>query len=270
MNLREKYAALEGILGDFGSVAVAFSGGVDSTFLLAAAKNATGNCVLALTVNTPYIPPREIEEAVHFCKEQNIMHEIVDTIILPEILNNPENRCYLCKKHLFGILKDAARKSGFLRLVDGSNADDTKVHRPGTEALRELGIVSPMVDAGLTKADIRVLSREMGLPTAEKPSYACLLTRLPYNYNVNPAELERIDRAEQFMAHIGFANSRVRNHGDIARIEVETDRIVEFIQKAETSGLAAHFHELGYRFVTLDMEGYRSGSYDEAIKKSLS
>jgi uncharacterized protein len=263
----EKYDMLLHWLGRLENAAVAFSGGVDSTFVLASAQKVLGEKVLALTVKTPYIPDWELGEAKEYCRTNGIRHHIVYGDIIPEILHNPENRCYICKKHVFTILKKEAQQEGFNHLLDGTNADDSGVYRPGLAALLELGIKSPLLENGITKAEVRHFSAKLGLPTADKPSYACLLTRLPYNYEVKAEELIRVEKAERYLASIGLGASRVRNHGSIARIELEKSKIAEFVSSGEASKLASHFHELGYEFVTIDLEGYRSGSFDKRFNK---
>jgi uncharacterized protein len=266
----EKYDMLMHWFSRLENAAVAFSGGVDSTFVLASAKKALGEKVLALTVKTPYIPDWELDEAIAYCKENGIKHRIINAEIIPEIIYNPENRCYLCKRFVFTVLKKEAQLEGFNHLLDGTNADDSGVYRPGLAALRELGIKSPLLENGITKTEVRHFSAEMGLPTAEKPSYACLLTRLPYNYEVKPNELRRVEKAELYLSSLGFGASRVRNHGNIARIELEKDRIAEFVSSREATKLVSYFHELGYEFVTIDLEGYRSGSFDKSFNHALS
>jgi uncharacterized protein len=245
------------------NAAVAFSGGVDSTFVLAVAQKVLGKNILAFTIKTPYIPDWEIEEAIVFCRENGIDHRILNEGIIPEIQQNPENRCYLCKRFIFSMLKKEALREGFTCLLDGSNADDSGVYRPGMAALKELEIKSPLLENGITKAEVRHFSKMLGLPTSEKPSYACLLTRLPYNYNFKTEELERIEKAERFLASLGYSASRVRNHGNIARIELERNRIAEFINSPSAEKLLTYFRDLGYEFVTVDIEGYRTGSYDK-------
>lgn len=258
----EKYEMLLHWFSRLQHAAVAFSGGVDSTFVLASAQKVLGEQVIAYTVKTPYIPDWELQEATEFCHRNNMRHRIIHAGILPAILNNPQNRCYLCKRHVFTLLKDEAFKDGFESLLDGSNADDSGIYRPGLAALQELGIRSPLLENGITKTEVRHFSRKLGLPTADKPSYACLLTRLPYDYAVKTEELERIEKAERYLNAMGYGTSRVRNHGTVARIELEKSRIMEFMH-AQTSGeLVNYFHGLGYDHVTVDLEGYRSGSFD--------
>jgi len=255
-------------LGRLPNAVVAFSGGVDSTFVLASARKVLGEMVQAYTVKTPYIPDWELEEAAEYCKKNGIRHRVILAAILPEIMHNPENRCYLCKKHLFSVLKKEAQQEGFNIVLDGSNADDTGAYRPGLAALQELEIRSPLLENGITKTDVRYFSRRLGLPTAEKPSYSCLLTRLPYNYEVKTDELERIEKAERYLASLGYGTSRVRNHGTIARIELEKDRITEFVNSPIVKGVIAQFHKLGYEYITIDLDGYRSGSFDTNLTQS--
>ena len=265
MTYPEKYKLLLRHLAGYKNAAVAFSGGVDSTLVLAAAQSALGSNVLAITVKTPYIPDRELEEAIAFCKERSISHHIIQGDIIPEIRHNPENRCYLCKRHVFGLMQELATTEGIKHLLDGSNSDDAGVYRPGMAALSELGIESPLLAYGISKQEVRSLSALLGLPTADKPSYACLLTRLPYCYEVKESELLRIEKAEYYLASIGYAASRVRNHNTIARIEIEKKHIPVFTATPHAE-LIRYFHELGYEFVTLDLEGFRSGSFDDNKK----
>jgi uncharacterized protein len=268
MKHSEKYDILLDWFRKYPRVAIAFSGGVDSTFLLAFAHKACHGEVIAITVKTPYIPDWEAAEAVAFCSEYKINHKVITGDMIPEILNNPVNRCYLCKRHLFGILRNIADEQGFVTVIDGTNADDTGVYRPGLTALKELGIKSPLLESGITKAEIREMAAQMGLSVAQKPSYACLLTRLPYNYKVNTVELQQIEKAERYLASLGYANSRVRSYGDMARIELEKERIIEFMHSEKSGPLTAFFHQLGYRHVSIDLEGYRSGSFDKTINIS--
>ena len=262
MKFAVKYDLLQDWFRKHSKVAIAFSGGVDSTFLLACAHKACHGEVIALTVKTPYIPDWETVEAAAFCAEHKIRHLITEADINPEILNNPTNRCYLCKKQLFGMLKSIAGEQGFDTVIDGSNADDSGVYRPGLAALNELGIQSPLLELGITKAEVRGMAAQLGLSIAQKPSYACLLTRLPYNYRVDTGELQRIEKAERYLASLGYANSRVRSYGEMARVELEKDRIIEFMKSEKSDLLTARFHELGYRHIGIDPEGYRSGSFD--------
>jgi uncharacterized protein len=268
MSSREKYDLLVQWFEKSGQTAVAFSGGVDSTFLLALAKKVLGDKVLALTIHTPYLPEREISETVAFCRSNHISHRIISTGIIPAIMHNPENRCYLCKHHLFSLIKAEAHILGFHHVIDGTNSDDSGVYRPGLAALRELDIKSPLLDHGISKSDVRKYSADMGLSTAQKPSYACLLTRLPYNYAVKSEELIRVEKAELYMSSIGYANSRVRNHDETARIEMEKERIAEFVHSGDMAGVISCFHILGYKYITVDLEGYRSGSFDKALKQT--
>ncbi len=261
--MEDKYKQLIDSLRKKGKVAIAFSGGVDSSFLLDAAQQALGEMVVAYTVKTPYVPDRELEEAIAFCRDRRIPHRIISMGIPPAVIRNPENRCYLCKKHLFSRIKEEASREGILHVLDGSNADDSADYRPGMPALTELGIGSPLLENKLSKAEIREFSRERGLPTAEKPAYACLLTRLPHGRHIRRKDLVRTEKAESYLISLGYDGCRVRNHEDLARIELPADMVNPFFRSDHYLQVAAYFRTIGYRFITLDLEGYRTGSYNE-------
>ena len=263
----KKYEELILYLRDLKNAVIAFSGGTDSTFLLYSAKQALGDMVMAMTVKTPYIPEWEVEEAKRFCKDYAIKHRIINLAIAEEIINNPSDRCYLCKKKVFSTIISEARKEGFTNILDGTNSDDTLDFRPGLKALNELEVKSPLLKNGLKKDEIRSLSRRFGLPTAEKPAYACLLTRLPYNYEIKNHELERIEKAEVYLMSLGFKVSRVRNHGNLARIEIKREDIPDFFNSGAAGKVKDYFNKIGYAYVTVDIEGYRTGSFNITIKK---
>ena len=252
-----KYKQLIHYLTDLGDAAIAFSGGVDSTFLLNAAHEALGDKVLAMTVRTPYIPDWEIKEARDFTEKLGVKHVVVEIPVDDKILNNPENRCYLCKMILFKRLREIATGKGIKNLLDGTNHDDSADNRPGMKALKELNILSPLRDNGFTKEDIRSYSRMNNLPTWEKPAYACLLTRIPYNTPVDNDLLRRIDKAEKFLIDMGIKAVRVRVHGNLARIETEPKLISKIFQENLFKTISEQLKEIGFKYVTLDLEGYR-------------
>lgn len=257
-----KYDNLIAYLKKLGNVAIAFSGGVDSTFLLVASKEALNDKVLALTVRAPYIANWEIDEAVELCKNLGISHQIVDAGIPDEIKKNPTDRCYLCKRKIFSTLIEKAGSHGIVHILDGTNHDDPSDHRPGLRALKELGIVSPLLETGITKADIRKFSKQLGLPTWDKPPYACLLTRLPHGVEVKPEELTRIEVAEKFLMDLGYRAIRVRAHGNLARIETDIEVLQELSSSDIANQIVAKLREIGFEYVTLDLEGYRTGSFN--------
>jgi uncharacterized protein len=222
---------------------------------------------LALTVKTPYIPDWEIEEATSFCREHAIRHKIIE-IPFPEIIRgNPEDRCYKCKRQLFERLMEEAAACGIETIMEGTNADDMEDYRPGYRALRELKIVSPLLESGLTKADIRALSKSFGLPTWDKPAYACLLTRLPYNQPVDDNTLSQIEKAELFLIRAGYRAVRVRVQDNTARIEMDGELMPRFITSGFYIKTAAYIKSLGFRFISLDLEGYRKGSFNSTLEK---
>ena len=266
--LQKKYDNLISYLGKLDNIAVAFSGGVDSVLLLHAAKEALGESVLALTINSPYIPDWEIAEAKEFTSGQGIDHQVVDVPVPEQIKNNPEDRCYLCKSFLFTLLKEFAKQRGFTNLADGTNYDDTKDHRPGMKALSELNVVSPLLENHFTKNDIREASRELGLYTWEKPAYACLLTRIPYNTSIESEMLRRIEKAETYLIGLGIRSIRVRSHGDLARIETEPKYIEKIFSEGLMKNISKQLRRYGFKYVTLDLEGYRTGGIGEIIKES--
>ena len=261
----QKYSRLISFLQSLGKITVAFSGGVDSTFLLAAAKEAVDDGVLALTATTPYVPAWELDEARTLTDNLGIRHEIIELSIIPEIRENPSDRCYHCKKAIFGNLKSRAEELGFPVLTDGSNTDDLGDYRPGLRALRELGIVSPMLECGLSKDDIRKFSRDLGLPTWNKPAYACLLTRLPVNHTIDVDELQRIERSEGYLRSLGFAGVRVRLHGDIARIEVFPQDRTKLFDTDLLDRISDRLRNFGFRYVALELSGYRMGSMNPRL-----
>lgn len=264
-NLQEKYNLLLSNIKDLGKIAIAFSGGVDSTFLLYAANEAIGDNVIAYTIKTPYIPDWEVDEAIELCKSIGARHEILELPIPDNVKNNPEDRCYLCKTILFKTLLAESAKNGAKYLAEGSNTDDGKDYRPGRKALKELSVRSPLEESGLSKIDIRSLSKEFGLHTWDKPSYACLLTRLPYDTPVYEDDFEKIEKAELFMFSKGFKGCRVRTHGNIARIEVQKNHRIKIADEKLMDDIVENFKKLGFRFVSLDLEGYRMGSFNETI-----
>ena len=264
-----KYDELKKMLKDFGSAAVAFSSGVDSTFLLYAAKEALGDKVIAVSAKSCSFPERELTEAKAFCEAHKIRHIIFESkeLEIEGFSENPVNRCYICKHELFEKIIKIAENEGISVILEGSNLDDNGDYRPGLQAVAELGIKSPLRSLGFTKEDIRALSKYLGLPTWEKPSFACLASRFVYGETITKEKLAMVDKAEQMLLDLGFRQVRVRIHGTMARIEVLPDEFEKLISEEIRSQITASFKSFGFTYVTMDLTGYRTGSMNEVIKK---
>ncbi|MCI6711343.1 MAG: ATP-dependent sacrificial sulfur transferase LarE [Firmicutes bacterium] len=269
MTLEQKYELLKEYIKSLGSVAVAFSGGVDSTFLLRTAHDVLGDKVLAVTASSCSFPERELREARKFCSENGIAHEVCESeeLDIDGFRQNPVNRCYLCKHELFEKMIDIAAKKGFENVAEGSNMDDMGDYRPGLQAIAELEVKSPLRAAGLYKEEIRQLSKQLGLPTWDKPSFACLASRFVYGETINEEKLGMVDRAEQLMIDLGFRQVRVRIHDKLARIEVLPEEIERVTQPDIRKKINDGFRECGFAYVTLDLAGYRTGSMNETLEK---
>lgn len=263
----DKLALLKQDLVRMGKVLIAFSGGVDSTFLLKISKDVLGENAIALTAQSTTFPERELNEAISFCKSQGIKHLVFESEELddPEFGKNPVNRCYLCKKQLFGKILEIAAELGVDHVIEGSNVDDLGDYRPGRQALNEFGIGSPLLKAGLTKEEIRSLSKEYGLPTWDKPSFACLSSRFPYGEEITKEKLKMVDLAEQYLLDLGFRQVRVRHHGDVARIEVSPKELSKILEPQMAEDIYAVFSKIGFVYTALDLKGYRTGSMNEKI-----
>ena len=264
--IERKTEKLDTILKNLKSFVVAFSGGVDSSFLLHRAHLLKRIELIGVTIRTPYIPTAEIEEAVDFARKYSINHKIIDFNFPEQIRFNPVDRCYTCKKSLFTDLVTFAGENGFRYVIDGTNADDIGSFRPGLKALRELEIRSPLLESGLTKNDIRDISLRQGLPFWDKPAMACLLTRIPYNTEVTDGILKMVEQAEQFLFDSGYPGTRVRIHGDLARIECLPGYMEKMVHNPEKELIISNLKKIGFRYVSLDLEGYRSGSSDPEIE----
>lgn len=254
----DDYSRLTDCLRAMKVAAVAFSGGTDSTLLLAAARDALGDRVMAFTVVTPYMERQEVADALALARELDVRHELVEMDIPEAMESNPPDRCYFCKRALFGKLLGRAGDAGFPRVLDGTNLDDLNDYRPGLRALRELGIASPLLECRMTKADVRRLSAERGLSTSDKPTNACLLTRLPIGTRISMEDLQRVEEAERLLKSRGYRWVRVRMHGRLARIEVDRSQRGQLIDDA--GSIVESLEALGFRYVTLDLCGYRLGS----------
>lgn len=268
MTIHDKYRVLQENLKALGSVAVAFSSGVDSTFLLKAAQEALGDKVIAVTASSCSFPKRELEEAKAFCEKNGIRQIIVESeeLDIDGFRQNPKNRCYLCKHELFEKIWEIAKENSMNAVAEGSNMDDNGDYRPGLIAVKELGVSSPLRQAELSKAEIRELSKEMGLPTWDKQSFACLSSRFVYGETINEKKLGMVDKAEQLLLDMGFHQVRVRIHGNIARIEVLPGEIARIVEEENRMQIASKLKEYGFDYVTLDLLGYRTGSMNETLE----
>jgi uncharacterized protein len=268
-SLEKKNRTLLEIIAGKGSAAVAFSGGVDSSFLCHAAVKALGAGAVAVTVVSPMLPQSELQNAVRTAAAIGIEHITIreDDIEDDVAQNNPE-RCYFCKKKEFASIQKVAEKRGLAAVLDGSNIDDPGDYRPGLKALEELGITSPLREAGLTKNDIRELSRRFALPTWDKPAFACLASRIPYGEKISREKLSRVEKAETVLRNFGFRQFRVRSHHDIARIEAAPEERKKFFDEAALDFLSQNIKAAGFLYVAFELEGYRSGSLNRAIQKT--
>ena len=267
-SVQSKLSHLRRVIGEMPSAIIAFSGGVDSTFVTAVAHDVLGERSLAVTGVSPSVPPSEVEEAKQLARLIGVAHECIDTSEMddPDYVKNSPDRCFHCKDELYGKLAVIAQQRGFAFVLDGCNLDDTRDFRPGRRAASQHGVRSPLVEAGLTKDDIRLLSRERGLPTWDKPAMACLSSRIPYGTPVTVEALGRIAAAEAFLRSLGIRQLRVRHHDDVARIELEPDGMTVLMQDGNRKRAVERLKEIGYRYVTLDLAGFRSGSLNEVLE----
>lgn len=265
--LQEKYDILKEYLRSLGSIAVAFSGGVDSTFLLKVAHDVLGDNAVAVTARSCSFPERELKEAEAFTAANGIKHLIVDSeeLDIDGFSQNPVNRCYLCKHELFSKMQGIAEDNGIKEVVEGSNMDDNGDYRPGLTAVQELGVKSPLRYAELSKAEIRQLSKELDLPTWEKQSFACLSSRFPYGETISPEKLKMVDEAEQLLLDLDFRQVRVRHHGTLARIEITEDQFDKIMDGTIRNQINKRFKEIGFTYISLDLGGYRTGSMNETL-----
>ncbi len=268
MDLETKVKKLKEIFRDMGKVLVAFSGGVDSTFLLKVARDTLGDdSVLAVTALSPLYPERELRGAEKRVGEIGARHLLIvsNELEIDGFSKNPSNRCYFCKSELFRELWKMAQKEKISFIVEGSTLDDQKDHRPGREAVKELNIRSPLVEASFSKADVRKASQKMGLPTWDKPSFACLASRFPYGDEITVEGLRMVNEAEEFLIGLGFKQVRVRHYQHLARIEIFKEEIGRFLDEALREKIVHHLKKIGYHYITLDLQGFRSGSMNEVL-----
>jgi uncharacterized protein len=268
--VQKKLDLLRGILRGYGGVVVAYSGGLDSTFLLKVARDVLGDKAVAVTACSSTYPEREFKEAVKQAKEIGAAHVVIESeeLAIKGFAENPVNRCYFCKKELFSKLLAVAKKHGLSHVADGSNVDDLGDFRPGRDAATECGVVSPLIEAGLTKSDVRKLSKKLGLATWDKPSFACLSSRFPYGHAITPEKLGMVEQAENLLLSLGVRQVRVRHHGDTARIEVEAKEIPRLLSGPQRQKIVSALKEIGFTYVTVDLEGYRTGSMNQVVKKN--
>ena len=265
--LENKAEKLKEILASYESLLVAYSGGVDSTLLLKIAHDILGKKVLAVIATSETYPEEEASSAVAFAKGFKVRYRVIKTSEFNDenFISNPPERCYYCKKELFSRLVDIAKEEGIKNVADGSNVSDLSDFRPGTNASKELGIKSPLKDAGFTKEEIRALSKELGLSTYNKPQLACLASRIPYGTRITKEILRRIDEGEKYIRSLAIPQVRVRHHGNLARIEVDKDHLCDLFEGGLADKIDKKFKELGYSYVTIDLRGYRTGSMNEVL-----
>ncbi len=267
MRLDEKYQLLKDNIRKRGSAAIAYSGGVDSTFLIKVSQEVLGDRLIAITATSSTYPERELKEAIQYAKDMGVKQIIISSeeLDIEGFASNPKNRCYYCKKELFTKLKKTAEDNNMEYVFDGSNYDDIGDYRPGMQAAEELGVISPLKEAMMTKEDIRELSKNLGLPTWDKPSFACLSSRFPYGNQITAPKLKMVEEAEQFLLDLGFRQVRVRHHGDMARIEVSPEEREKFYSAAIMDEVGQKLKSFGFTYITLDLLGYRTGSMNEVL-----
>lgn len=269
LELEKKVQNLRGIFKAMGKVVVAFSGGVDSTFLLKIAKDSLGEKdVLAITAISPLYPQRELDLAKKMAKEIGVRHILIESneLKIEGFSKNPINRCYLCKRELFSEIRKVANDEGISYIVEGSTLDDEKDHRPGKMAINELGIRSPLKESLFSKNEVREASREFGLSTWDKPSFACLASRFPYHNEITEDQLRMVNEAEEFLISLGFKQVRVRHYKELARIELYPEEIRYLMEESIREKVVNQLKRIGYKYVTLDLQGFRSGSMNEVLK----